>query len=214
VPGANGCNANDLKGDFDQSGFPSLGDAVFVAHKRLEYGITHINPISCVGGDFDSDGSFTINDASRVAEAQFNKYFLPWQKSSWEARHLLAQTKDSSGWGRLNMTATRLRNGKLQMGVHVQLDEQSSPSDANGKWKALGVQFVGGKIDSVVIHRGEPGQITAQWRDNFFQAVELGGAGMLWPSGHVSTVTFAEGTNMSAVHIDYKSFNTYVVATT
>jgi hypothetical protein len=74
-----GCTAQDLTGDFDQGGRPTLGDAVFVANARLEFGSTGVNPIVCLLGDFDQDGSFTLNDAAIVAEAQFGKAYLPWQ---------------------------------------------------------------------------------------------------------------------------------------
>jgi len=45
---------------------------------RLQYGITGVNTIECMSGDFDGDGSFTLNDAAHVAMAQFDKALLPW----------------------------------------------------------------------------------------------------------------------------------------
>jgi hypothetical protein len=95
------------------------------------------------------------------------------------------------------------------MAVHVHVDSQNTKSD--DKWKALSVQFAGGTIDSVEIHHGSPGQISAQHRDSFFQAAELGGAGLAWPSGLAATVHFSASTDMNAVAIDYESFNTYIV---
>jgi len=74
-----GCTESDFVGDFDRSGRPTLGDAVYVADARLEYGSSGVNPIACVEGDFDSDGFFTLNDAALVSEAQFSKAYLPWQ---------------------------------------------------------------------------------------------------------------------------------------
>jgi hypothetical protein len=180
-----------------------LGDAVFIAIMRLEYGATGVNPLTCVSGDFDSDGSFTLNDAAYVAEAQFNKALLPWDK-----RRRLALAQPSTPQPHLSLAATPTAS-KRQMSVHVQ---QSSTSDV--EWKALGVQFVGGTIESVKMHHGLPGQITAQHRAGVFQAAELGGKGLTWPNGLAATVTFAEDTDMSAVRIDYASANTYVVQVT
>jgi hypothetical protein len=44
-------------------------------------------------GDFDLDGSFTLNDAATVAEAQFGKAYLPWQVPGGRARHLAVNSK-------------------------------------------------------------------------------------------------------------------------
>ena len=38
---------------------PTLGDAVFIANARVTLGTTGENPIACLDGDFDSDGSFS-----------------------------------------------------------------------------------------------------------------------------------------------------------
>lgn len=69
-----------MKGDFDNSGFASLGDAVHVANMRLDYGDTQINPFKgdCMEGDFDNDGVFTIGDAAYVALVQFGKAIFHW----------------------------------------------------------------------------------------------------------------------------------------
>jgi len=67
-----------LNADFDGNGYPTLGDAVYIASMRLQYGITGVNTIECMSGDFDGDGSFTLNDAAHVAMAQFDKALLPW----------------------------------------------------------------------------------------------------------------------------------------
>lgn len=58
----------------------TLGDAVYVARMRLRYGETGQNDIACVGGDFDMDGYFTVNDAVFVAMAQFGLAIYEWQK--------------------------------------------------------------------------------------------------------------------------------------
>lgn len=82
---------------------------------------------------------------------------------------------------------------------------------AAAAWKALSVQFKGGKIASVHMPFGKPGQITSQFVGGFFQAADLGGAGTSFPTGHVATVTFEAGTDMAGVSIDYSSMNSYVV---
>jgi len=45
----------------------------------MTFGLTGVNTMACMQGDFDGDGSFTINDAAHIAEAQFGKARLPWQ---------------------------------------------------------------------------------------------------------------------------------------
>jgi hypothetical protein len=67
-----------LRGDFDTNGYPTLGDAVYLASARLQFGMSGVNPVACLEGDMDGDGSFTLNDAAHVAMAQFNKARLPW----------------------------------------------------------------------------------------------------------------------------------------
>lgn len=84
-------------------------------------------------------------------------------------------------------------------------------STAEGRWKALSVQFAGAKIASVQMHQGIGGQITTQHAGGFFLAAELGGAGLDWPNGLAATVTFEVGSNMDSVPIDFASRNTYVV---
>jgi len=73
-----GCTATHLQTDLDGNGRATLGDAVFVANARLEYGTTGVNPMECLEGDYDGDGSFTLNDAAQVAMAIFGKAKLPW----------------------------------------------------------------------------------------------------------------------------------------
>jgi len=109
---------------------------------------------------------------------------------------------------------------KRQMHVHV----YSSPTGstvigvADGKWKALSVQFKGGAIEAVEMKHGTPGQLSTQISSkmaggkSFFQSSDLGGAGLSWPNGLAATVTFQEGTDMGAITIDYGSMNTYVVS--
>jgi len=65
--------------DFDSNGRATLGDAVYVGRERMTYGTTGVHTLTCMQGDFDGDGSFTINDAAQIAEAQFGKARLPWQ---------------------------------------------------------------------------------------------------------------------------------------
>jgi hypothetical protein len=74
------CTSKQLGGDIDENGFSTLGDAVYVAVARLQYGSTQVNPIKCMAGDFDSDGTFTVNDAAFVAMAQFGIERYPWDK--------------------------------------------------------------------------------------------------------------------------------------
>jgi hypothetical protein len=55
-----------------------------------------------MAGDFDLDGSFTLNDAATVAEAQFGKAYLPWQIPELgignpNARQLQAPASDGVG---------------------------------------------------------------------------------------------------------------------
>lgn len=51
---------------------------MWVAIARLQYGATGQNPVKCMGGDFDEDGLFTVNDASFVAQVQFDLKHFPW----------------------------------------------------------------------------------------------------------------------------------------
>lgn len=72
------CSIQDLSGDFNHNGHVTLGDAMWVAIARLQYGATGQNPVKCMGGDFDEDGLFTVNDASFVAQVQFDLKHFPW----------------------------------------------------------------------------------------------------------------------------------------
>jgi hypothetical protein len=96
------------------------------------------------------------------------------------------------------------------MQVHVYSGAGAVIGVADGAWKTLSVQFRNGAIASVDMQQGQPGEITAQVGASsaFFQAAELGGAGRVWPNGLAATVTFAPGTDMSAVTNYYASINT------
>ena len=150
-----------------------------------------------------------LNDAARVAEAQFGRAFMPWDIKQRRARRKLAGEAHPArarsplpGAARLGMKLLEPATRQLQ----VRLDDEM------GEWKALSVQFSSGAIESVTVHHGSPGQITTQHSSRFFHAAELGGMGLAWPNGLAATVTFAAGTDMGAVQIDYTSLNTYVVA--
>jgi len=196
-----GCSTSDLQGDFDSNGVPTLGDAVFVANARVTLGTTGENPIACLDGDFDSDGSFTLNDAATVAEAQFGKNFLPWDDSQMSMNGRRGLTEAPS------LVPVTFKRGTSETEVDVYMDKPAA------EWKGMSVQFTNaGKIASVQMHQGEPGQIMAQHAGSFFQAAELGGRGLSYPAtGRVATVTFEEATEMGAMQIDYKSMNSYVV---
>jgi len=206
---------------------------VYVAISRLQFGATNINPITCLLGDFDGDGSFTLNDAARVAEAQFGLAMLPWDSGSrrlGEPRLIPPPIKPSSISTRTfsglkkrtfpsmpQQAFATIKPASLQADVHVSsvltagdLDKLDAFNKAEGRWKALSVQFAGAKIASVQMHQGIGGQITTQHAGGFFQAAELGG-GLDWPNGLAATVTFEAGSDMDAVHIDFASRNTYVV---
>ena len=60
----------------------ALGDASWMSRARLEYGTTGINPVMCLEGDVDGDGSFTLNDAAWVAEVQFDLARFPWDNEA------------------------------------------------------------------------------------------------------------------------------------
>ena len=193
----------------------ALGDAVFVANARLDYGKYGVNSMSCLGGDFDSDGSFTLNDAAQVAEAQFGMAYLPWHAARrlanpQQALRPLTPLKPMSRG--LGVTMKKLAG--MQAYVYVSSGAASSTDD---KWKALSVQFSHGKIASVRMNHGVPGQITSQHATSrhgdgsLFHAAELGGSGLSWPAGLAATVTFEAGTDMDTLHVDYESMNTYVV---
>lgn len=221
-----GCNAADIEGDFDHNGRPTLGDAVFVAEARLQYGSTGINAISCLSGDFDSDSSFTLNDAATVAEAQFEKQFLPWEAACAPGRprytrHLSTTSDGAKKGSAMLIDMKAVERGSLQVHLHIAdasdqaLERSSFHADRNGQqgaWKALSVQFTGGTIAAVHILHGAPGQVTTQHRGGFFQAADLSGAGAAWPAGLAATVTFEAGTDMSALRIDQASMNTYAIA--
>merc|ERR1719160_2380337 len=73
----------------NENGHATLGDAVDVAVKRLQYGQTMVlDPAceKCMGCDFDNDGSFTLNDAAHVAMAQFDKATYPWDLDAGSRR--------------------------------------------------------------------------------------------------------------------------------
>ena len=171
-----------------------------VANARLTYGETGVSSIACLGGDFDGDGSFTINDAAFVAMAQFYKAKLPWQ----DGRRKLAGSPARSR-GEMIVRAVRGASAR-QLEVHLH-----GRKAAGAQWRALSVQFIGGNVTSVRMHHDVHGQITVQHAGSFFQAAELGGRGLSWPLGHVATVTFGATTNTSAVRVNYTSFNTYVL---
>jgi hypothetical protein len=198
-----GCTEQDITGDFDHNGRATLGDAVHIANGRLEYGSTNENPIKCLDGDFDSDGSFTLNDAAHVAEAQFSKAYLPWEK-----RRQLSADKPASKSDEKRKIAMTMKKGELPLEVQVHLERADSLDSA---WKALSVQFDGGKIASVAMPQVGGEIITAQHKGAFFQAASLSGSGAAWPIGHAATVTFEVGTDMAALQIDYGSMNSYVV---
>ena len=116
--------------------------------------------MSCLGGDFDSDGSFTLNDAAQVAEAQFGMAYLPWHAARrlanpQQALRPLTPLKPMSRG--LGVTMKKLAG--MQAYVYVSSGAASSTDD---KWKALSVQFSHGKIASVMMNHGVPGQITSQ----------------------------------------------------
>jgi len=73
-----GCSEIDLQGDFNGNGRASLGDALTIAAGRLDFGLTGVNPITCLGGDLDGDGLFTINDAGFAAQVAFGNQRFPW----------------------------------------------------------------------------------------------------------------------------------------
>ena len=187
-----------------------MGDAVVIATARLTYGKTGVNPITCLGGDFDGDGYFTLNDAAQVAEAQFGMAYLPWhvgRRLSAARRRGHANTspflppKPQAKVGLLVRAASA-----NQVEVHL-----NSSATAGETYKVLSVQFTSGTIASVAMH-GDPDRlITVQYTDSFFHAAELGGRGLSWSVGHVATVTFRPGTNTSALGVSYTSVNTYVV---
>jgi len=77
-----GCVEDDFLGDLDHNGRSTLGDAVYISTKRLEFGLTGINSVACLLGDFDGDGTFTLNDAAMVAQAQFDRSSFPWDVDS------------------------------------------------------------------------------------------------------------------------------------
>ena len=79
------CTNQDLKGDFSHNGLTTLGDAVWIASARLQYGTTGLNPVRCMNGDFDQDGYFTLNDAAFVAEVIFSKNYFPWFNHSMQS---------------------------------------------------------------------------------------------------------------------------------
>jgi len=185
----------------------------------LEYGTTGVNPVTCLEGDVDGDGSFTLNDAAWVAEVQFDLAQFPWN-----ARRLAAQRPappllreraiHASGVHKMCMSITK-EHAALQVGVHV--SRAGVPADTPSaiamepRWKALSMQFAGGAIASIKMHHGAPGQITTQHAGSFFHGAELGGNGLDWPTGRVATVTFEANTDIAAVQIDYDSMNTYIV---
>jgi len=180
----------------------------------LEYGSTGVNPIVCLAGDFDADGSFTLNDAAHVAEAQFNKALLPWERFSSHAAFLASLSGgrrqlapvESKGLDTAVLLSMKMGATALQVDVLIERADH-----LEGVWKAVSVQFSGGKIEKVAMRQGSEGQITAQYAGSFFQAAELSGSGAVFPTGLVATVTFAPGTDMKGLRIDDVSFNTYVV---
>jgi hypothetical protein len=88
----------------------------------------------------------------------------------------------------------------------------------HGRWKTLGVGFTGGEIDAVqvynvpnsrfggqnVVTQHSPGE-----KGPFFHTTDLDGG--TFKNGFVATVTFKAGINVNDIHIDLKSFNTYLV---
>jgi len=176
---------------------------------RLQFGNTGVNPIACIGGDFDQDDSFTLNDASHVAEAQFNSAFLPWEEGFSGGRKLEKKAGHSAVIPSL-MTLHNLSSEVRTVQVFVQRADGS-----RGMWKALSAQFrvstSAARIETVQMLQGAPGQIVAMHGDSFFHAADLSGAGLAWPMGPVAKVTFAPGTNMGSLQIDYRSTNTYLV---
>jgi len=214
-----GCQETDFQGDLDANGYATLGDAVYVALSRLDFGVSGENPISCLEGDFDSDGSFTLNDAAYVAEAQFGMAYFPWAEDHGSSSRQLGMDRRPST-RRLSISITKKSHqSTAQLQVEVQASHaaaSASAAEMEGRWKALSMQFTGGRIAAVKMHHGSPGQITAQHATlrhsgSFFQAAELGGGGLDWPTGLAATVTFEPGTDMDAVEIDHASMNTYVV---
>jgi len=99
---------------------------------------------------------------------------------------------------------------KLQAQAYVYVGTSRVLGIDSGKWKTLSMQFTEGVITDVDMKLGD-GAITVQQLGGFFQAAELGGNGLTFANGHVATVTFEAGTDMSAVRLDYESINTYVV---
>ena len=188
----------------------ALGDASWMSSMRLQYGTTGINPISCLKGDFDDDGSFTLNDAAHVAEVQFNLARFPWHTRRLELSPNTAPQRErvSHTSGARTCMSIMKDAATLQVGVHVSRADTSDK--VGGRWKAISMQFAGGKIASIKMHHGSPGQITVQHTGRFFQAAELGGNGLSWPTGLAATVTFEADTDMDAVEID-ESMNTYIV---
>jgi hypothetical protein len=204
-----------------------LGDAVHVADARLTFGTTLLNPITCLAGDFDGDGAFTVNDAALVAEAQFNQASLPWELYASHTLFLASlpffarrqlSSLESKGVepgkdGSPMVLLISMQKGAAERQVKVYVE---SADRTEVVWKALSFQFlsssqISSQISTVQIHQGAPGQITAQHAGSFFQAAELGGTGAAWPTGLVATVTFEAGTDIKSLRIDTASFNTYVV---
>lgn len=102
-----------------------------------------------------------------------------------------------------------VQSAALQMDVYVIAASTSEGiKNSSATWKGLSVQFTGGKIASVEMKLRH---IHALKSDKFFMAADLGGTGLSWPLGHVATVTFAAGTDVHAVRVDYDSMNTYLV---
>jgi hypothetical protein len=205
-----GCTAADLEGDFDASGHPTLGDAHHIAVERLNYGESGVNPVKCMEGDFDGDGTFTVNDAAQVAQAQFKVALLPWQTED------IHHTFDRRQMGNVpDAFLSIMTIGEVDRAARTAQLRVERADGAKGSWRAVGAQFTSGisdvaqaTISSVRMHQNG---VTELHKGLFLEATDLSGRGHAWPMGAVATVTFAPGTDMTSLQIDYKSINTYLV---
>ena len=101
-----------------------------------------------------------------------------------------------------------LKSG-LTMQVYAYLGTSRLISASELQWKAVEVGFSNGIVESVVAEHG----LTPQVRHGVAVAVgDLTGSGLTYPSGLAFSVTFAAGTDMQLVDIDFSSPVTSIIS--
>jgi len=213
----------------DGDGFWTTSDAAFIARVwagvqkfNLKGEIFNVNS-TCRNGDFDGDGEFRLADAFFVAAAwRGEKSFLdPYGRRLFG--HLgggdstvesppssPSTTSDDHHDHPPAGTIVAFKNGHtLSIYAYVGGHEVIQTGDLPNRWQGIQVAFTHGTIESATSEHGLNVDINPTTR--VVAVANIAGEVSSYPSGLVMEVTFALGTDMDQVNIDFSTTNTLIV---